>query len=240
MSKDPALLLYTADCLTHMADLTLEERGQYITMACLQHQKGPLSPKLLLLQLGKKPSQDVLQKFTVNNNGDCFLEWVEVERNRRKSHSNKQRQNVMKRWNKETKPIPNKYDGITTVIPLETDTVTVTDTVTKTKTEIYPGFEDFWTLYDKKKGSKKIIQAKWNRQPYKIKLKIMEYLPAYIESTPDKIYRKNPETFFNQEGWKDEIIHKTNNNGRKKNNLYANLKQQNALKVDPSELYNEH
>ena len=34
----------------------------------------------------------------------------------------------------------------------------------------------------------------------------MNYLPAYINSTLDKQYRKNPETFLNSKGWNDEII----------------------------------
>ena len=37
MSKDPALLVYTADLSIEISDLTLEERGQYLTMVLLQH-----------------------------------------------------------------------------------------------------------------------------------------------------------------------------------------------------------
>ena len=33
----------------------------------------------------------------------------------------------------------------------------------------------------------------------------MAYIPAYVESTPNKEFRKYPATFLNNEGWKDEI-----------------------------------
>ena len=104
------------------------------------------------------------------------------------------------------------------------------------KTEIYPGFEDFWILYDKKKGSKKIAEKKWKNLPYKTKVEIMEYLPAYIASTPDKVYRKNPETFFNQEGWNDEIIFKNDNNGRtqKITDRYSNIKKSILAEIQSS------
>ena len=39
----------------------------------------------------------------------------------------------------------------------------------------------------------------------------MDYLPGYIQSKPDKQFRKHPTTFLNNEGWKDEII--ISNNG---------------------------
>lgn len=35
--------------------------------------------------------------------------------------------------------------------------------------------------------------------------KALTYIPAYVKSTPDKQYRKNFETFLNQECWNDEL-----------------------------------
>jgi hypothetical protein len=34
----------------------------------------------------------------------------------------------------------------------------------------------------------------------------MEYIPNYRAATPDKTYRKNPETFLNNKSWNDELI----------------------------------
>ena len=245
MSKDPALLIYSADILSEIADLNLEERGQYLTMMLLQHRKGPLTEKLLKLQLGQKPSKDVISKCAIDADGSCYMEWVERERDRRKAHSNKQRENVLKRWNKQTKEIPKEYNGNTTVIPLVTVTDTVTKTNTKTKAEtsdveLWPGFNDFWNLYDKKVGKKTTVSLKWQKLPYKTKLKIMEHLPEYVASTPNKTYRKDPQTYLNNEAWDNEIIYNTENNASGKSDIYANLKQQTNIKVSSPEVYPKH
>lgn len=67
-------------------------------------------------------------------------------------------------------------------------------------------FEDFWNLYNKKVGVKEKIEKKYNNLSLEVKKKIFEYIPLYVESQPNKQYRKNPETFLNNEGWNDEII----------------------------------
>ena len=45
MAKDPAMLFYTKDFLTGVAFLNMKERGQYITLICLQQQLGHMSLK---------------------------------------------------------------------------------------------------------------------------------------------------------------------------------------------------
>jgi len=67
-------------------------------------------------------------------------------------------------------------------------------------------FEDFWDLYDKKVGSKEVIERKWGKLTDTERIKIMDYIPHYRNAQPDKQYRKNPETFLNGKGWNDEII----------------------------------
>jgi hypothetical protein len=224
MSKDPAFLMYSNDFLSGMADLTMEERGQYITMILLQHQKGALSTKLIRIQFGGMPSEDVLAKFLIDSDGNYYNKRLDAEKTKRKAHSEKQRANVMKRWNKEDKHIPNKYHGNTMVIPLENENENEGVNTTKNKIEIYPTFEDFWDLYDKKTGNKESIKKKFKKLPQKTKELIIDYLPQYIESTPDKTYRKNPQTFLNNKSWEDEIIIKKKLNGSNQNN-YSNLKR---------------
>lgn len=67
-------------------------------------------------------------------------------------------------------------------------------------------FEDFWDDYDKKVGSKPKLLKKWSKLSKTTKLKIRDYIPLYKQAQPDKKYRKNPETFLNNESWNDEII----------------------------------
>jgi hypothetical protein len=77
---------------------------------------------------------------------------------------------------------------------------------------VYPDFNDFWELYDLKKGSKEKLKKKWDNLNQETKEEIMVYIPKYINSQPDKQFRKHPGTFLNNESWKDEIIIKTEKN----------------------------
>jgi uncharacterized protein YdaU (DUF1376 family) len=78
MGKDPAILFYTGDFLNGCTDLTFEERGQYITLLCLQHQKGHLSEKTIRLSVGSA-SADVMKKFIQDEEGDFYNERMDEE-----------------------------------------------------------------------------------------------------------------------------------------------------------------
>lgn len=67
-------------------------------------------------------------------------------------------------------------------------------------------FELFWNLYDKKVGKKDAIEKKWNKLSKSIQQEILDYVPKYILSQPDKKYRKNPESFLNGKAWENELI----------------------------------
>ena len=45
MAKDPAVLFYTQDFLVATITMTNEQKGKYITLLCLQHQKQKLTLK---------------------------------------------------------------------------------------------------------------------------------------------------------------------------------------------------
>ena len=83
-------------------------------------------------------------------------------------------------------------------------------------------FERFWHLYDKKVERTK-CERLWAKLKKEDKEKIFERLPAYIQSTPDKQYRKNPSTYLNpnEKRWLDEIIPRNiNNNDYGRTNKY--------------------
>lgn len=67
-------------------------------------------------------------------------------------------------------------------------------------------FDDFWDLYDKKVGEKEKLKKKWSKLKDSERELIMKFIPEYKKSQPDKKYRKNPDTFFNQKSWNDELI----------------------------------
>ena len=226
MSKDPAFLFYSSDFLTGTMFLSNEQVGKFIRLLCVQHQKGRLSEKHML-SICKAYDSEIFEMFLKDEEGLFYNERLEIEINKRKSHSEKQRANVMKRWNKDTNVIPNIQNGNTVVIPLEDENENENENedvnTIKNEVEIWPSFEDFWTLYNKKTGNKSLIKLKFDKLPQKIKEKIIDYLPNYIDSTPDKAYRKNPQTFLNNKSWEDEIITKNNEN-RNNGTDYTKLK----------------
>lgn len=103
--RDPAFLFYSSDFLSGISDLTMEERGQYITMLCLQHQKGNLSEKTIRLNVGSV-SVDVIAKFKKDSEGNFFNERLISEIEKRNLFTESRRNNGLKggRPKKETKP----------------------------------------------------------------------------------------------------------------------------------------
>lgn len=76
------------------------------------------------------------------------------------------------------------------------------------KLELDLRFNLFWSAYDKKTGKTKVKQ-KFDKLKEQEIVKIMEHVPKYIESTPDKNFRKDPLTYLNGKHWEDEIIQRT-------------------------------
>ena len=75
---------------------------------------------------------------------------------------------------------------------------------TKAKISDYP-FELFWEMYDKKTGKPK-CESKYEKLSEEIRKTIFEHVLKYKESQPDKQFRKNPDTYLNQQSWNDEIV----------------------------------
>ena len=65
-------------------------------------------------------------------------------------------------------------------------------------------FDLFWNIYNKKVEKHK-CKLKWNRLPKADKKEIFNTVKKYVESTPDKQYRKNPLSYLNGRVWEDEI-----------------------------------
>ena len=68
-------------------------------------------------------------------------------------------------------------------------------------------FDQFWTLYDKK-VSKPKAEKKWFSLSAKDQVAIMEFIPKYKTKQPDRQFRKDPCTFFNNRTWEDTLYDK--------------------------------
>ena len=87
----------------------------------------------------------------------------------------------------------------------------------KNEKNINIAFDEFWNLYDKKRGDKEKLKNKWEKLTDNERDEIMNYIPLYIQSQPEKKYRKDPSTFLNNKSWKDELISNTNNSNYQNN-----------------------
>lgn len=66
-------------------------------------------------------------------------------------------------------------------------------------------FSSWWSLYDKKVG-REVVQKKWVNLSLQEIYKCLDVVKDYVESKPDKTFRKDPATYLNQKSWNDEII----------------------------------
>lgn len=166
MSKDPAILFYTADFLAGTMFMSDEQVGQYMRLLCAQHQMGHLSEEDML-KICKSYDKDIFRKFKKDADGFFFNERLEAEINRRKAYSESRSQN-RKQKNKDMKNICNSYEE-----HMENETITITETINKKKKEGVQGekktsYAEFVTLtpkeYDKlvheygEEGTKRMIE----------------------------------------------------------------------------------
>jgi hypothetical protein len=100
MSKDPAVLFYTSDFMTGSFLMTYEERGQYITLLCLQHQKGHLTKEEINTVT---KSEQVIEKFELAEDGKYHNKRMHEESLKRKNYSESRKRNVASRYKKKRK-----------------------------------------------------------------------------------------------------------------------------------------
>jgi hypothetical protein len=70
-------------------------------------------------------------------------------------------------------------------------------------------FETWWNLYQKKRGREKCMK-KWAKLSAKDRQACIQATPAYVQSTPDVTYRKDPYTYLNNKSWNDTIYFRNN------------------------------
>jgi uncharacterized protein YdaU (DUF1376 family) len=200
MSKDPAVLFYTSDFLSGTFTMSNEQVGMYIRLLCLQHQKGKLTEKDML-SICKAYDADIWSKFK-NEDGAFYNERMYNETVRRQKFSESRRNNAKSTKNNSTSKAYAKH------METETETENITINKTKAKIEILdPKFEEWWLWYDYK-VSKEKAKKSWNKLNENEKDLALQSVQAYVQSTPDKTYRKHPTTYLNQKCFNDEIINR--------------------------------
>lgn len=113
MAKDPAVLFYTSDFISGTITMTDEERGKYILLLCLQHQKGKLTERELT---SVKDMDEVYSKFELLEDGFYYNVRMKEEAEKRKNYSasrskNRQGKTKEKPLVKDMKNISKTYDN---------------------------------------------------------------------------------------------------------------------------------
>lgn len=237
MAKDPAFLFYDGDAARDVSHMNRTERGCYFDFIQAQRKFGGITLEQAKKILGKDfescwPSLEMVLTFL---DGKFFIEWIQESTEKRKVYAEKNKKRIQEYWDKKKKKdsneVPNTFHGNTTVLPyvneienenaIENEIIDIKEKdfqilemqEEQAELETYPTFEDFWEEYDKKKGEKGKLKKKWLALTQKERELIMDYIPNYKASQPEKKYRLNPETFFNNKAWNDELIF---DNGKQK------------------------
>jgi uncharacterized protein YdaU (DUF1376 family) len=212
--KDPAFLFYSSDWLTGCQFMSMNERGEYITLLAAQHQNGHLDPKRLgfLLGYGWDMVSDIVKsKFVLDENGLIYNERLEAEAEKRSQYADKQRNNGMKGGRPKKDENPKETQTITQLItqskPKNNPTENENENVNRVRIEDNKKvwFDVFWDKYNKKQDSKKCLD-KWLKLSDNEINAALDKVEAYVKSTPDVQFRKNPLTWLNGKCWEDEII----------------------------------
>lgn len=85
-------------------------------------------------------------------------------------------------------------------------------------------FNTFWDLYDKKTDAKN-CKAKFLKLNDTERAMIFKVVKNYVDSTPEKKFRKNPSTWLNGKCWEDDF-----------NNLEHTVEKDKPLKISHDEL----
>lgn len=90
--QDPAVLFYTKDFLVSTFTLNYEQKGKYITLLCLQHQKGKLTKNDLQSVLTEE-DWEVAEKFPLADDGFYYNKRMAEEAFKRANFVDSRRSN---------------------------------------------------------------------------------------------------------------------------------------------------
>lgn len=207
-NKDPAVLFYTSDFLSGCALMDMRERGQYITLLCLQRERGHMTMQEIIRAV-RKPSDEVISKFQRDEEGKYFNRRMETEIEKRDAHCQRQRENIAKRWNKENTASgisDGNTDGNTMVLPLGNgngkESISVSEKERKEER-----FSTFWSAYPRKVGKDAARKAFAKvKAPVETLLAAIEQQKRSEQWTVENgRFIPNPATWLNQGRWEDEL-----------------------------------
>jgi hypothetical protein len=101
MAKDPAVLFYTSDFLSGTAFFTKQQRGEYITLLCEQHQLWSI-PEEHMVEVCSSLESPVVKKFVRDEDGNYYNERMREETVKRRSFCESRKKSINKRYVRST------------------------------------------------------------------------------------------------------------------------------------------
>jgi uncharacterized protein YdaU (DUF1376 family) len=212
MSKSPAFQFYAADFMIGIMGMTDEEVGIYIKMLSTQwlHGSLPNCKKTIkkMINSRKVPSEMVMRKFSISDDGFLRNERMEKVREKQKSFIETRKENANKRWNKpenENALAMHVHDGSickTDALHLHSSS---SSSRVLSKDNTLRNCEEIYDLYPLKVGKKAGIDAIMKALKKTSKEVLIEAVTAYAAAKKiDPSFTANPATWFNQERWLDD------------------------------------
>jgi hypothetical protein len=192
--------------------MSFEEKGIYIHLLCIQHQLGGIPEKDMSIIC--KGYDSVIRKFEKGEDGIFRNKRMQEEIEKRISYSESRKKNRLSK--KDVPIISNTYvNHMSNHMENENENENINKNIDIIEeipiAEIYPTFDDFWNLYDKKEDKKDCVK-KWNKLTQSEKELIMLYIEPYKLSLKDLQFQRNPVTFINKRTWENEITKPKSNN----------------------------
>lgn len=227
LRDQPYLPLYVQDYLTDekLSMCSWATQGIYIKLLCLLHKSDPYGT--ILLKQNDKHTQNIALNFAIkitkllpiDKDTLCgaLSELIEEgcltiqndtlfqKRMVRDNEISEIRADAGSRGGKKTQSFAKAKTQASTEYESEGEIEVRNKKGGAGENKINIPFETFWDLYDKKEDRIK-CERKWSHLTNKEREECIKKLPAYIKSTPDKKFRKNPATYLNNKSWENEII----------------------------------
>lgn len=202
MAKDPAILFYPNDWLGGTIGMSYEDKGAYMELLMMQFTRGHMTEHMIGQTIGQL-WLNIKDKFTKDSEGKWYNERLDIEKEKRKNYVNS-RKNNKKGNNQYTKKDEKQSGHMTNHMTSHMGNGNIYSNNIEIKYNI--SFGEFWNLYDKKVGDKAKAEKMWYKLKANERELIMEYVPKYKISQPEKKFRLHPTSFLNQRGWESELI----------------------------------
>lgn len=217
MAKDPAFLFYSQDFYLGTATLSFEDRGKFITLLCLMHQKGRMSYSSIC-HIVATVSPELRLMFEVDDQGLWYNKRLEEEATKRSAYSESRRKNgsLGGKAKAKTGVAYAKHMRLHMGNHMEDENEDENETINAVI--INDEFSTFWKAYPKKVG-KGFAEKVWKKlRPSKTL--VQEILQAIEEQKQSKKwltnegqYIPNPTTWLNGKSWQDTLEKPNGKNG---------------------------